>query len=282
MPQPDSHHAVRLPAPLLRAFVSHYAGFYASDLTPGTHVGAPSRHVHLIISLGAPIDILQMPHRTQRPGRFIALVCGLHDRPAVVLRGRRIELLHVFLEPAGARTLLGVPGSELASGAFELSELWGRQRSAELIERLTTAASWQDRFDVLDDAFTRAFRFVVLPAGPLRAWRTLATNTQISIDALARDVGWSRQHLAASFQAEFGVTPGTARRIFRFEHAGRLIKHARPRLADVAAACGYHDQAHMTHDWNALAGCTPRAWIATELPFIQDYELAGSDDDSQE
>jgi AraC-like DNA-binding protein len=193
-----------------------------------------------------------------------------------------LELLHVFLEPAGARPLFGVPGSELASSAFELSELWGRQRSAELIERLATAASWQDRFDVLDDVFTRALRFVVPPAGSLRAWRALGTNAQISIDDLAREVGWSRQYLTGSFKAEFGVTPATARRIFRFEHACRLIKHARPRLADVAAACGYHDQAHMTHDWNALAGCTPTAWIATELPSLQDYELAGSDDDSQD
>ncbi len=46
---------------------------------------------------------------------------------------------------------------------------------------------------------------------------------------------------------------------------------------DVAAACGYHDQPHMTREWLALVGCTPGTWIATELPFLQDYELAGSD-----
>jgi AraC-like DNA-binding protein len=282
MPEPGLHHAVRLPAPLLRAFVSHYAGFCANDVTPGTHVGVPSRHVHLIISLGAPIDILRMPHAMQRPGRFTALVCGLHDAPAVVQRGRSIELLHTFLEPIGARALLGVSGNELASRAFGLSDLWGRPRSAELVERLRDAAPWQDRFDVLDDAFTRALGAVERPARPLWAWRQLAGNCNISIDDLAHGVGWSRQHLTASFQAEFGVTPGTARRIFRFEHACRLIKRARPRLADVAAACGYHDQAHMTHDWNALAGCSPKAWIANELPFLQDYELAGSDDEREE
>jgi transcriptional regulator GlxA family with amidase domain len=75
------------------------------------------------------------------------------------------------------------------------------------------------------------------------------------------------------------VTPKTAARIFRFERACWLIKDARPRLADVAVACGYHDQAHLTRDWNAMAGCSPRAWIASQLPFIQDYELSGSDDD---
>src|SRR5262245_13026751 len=62
-----------------------------------------------------------------------------------------------------------------------------------------------------------------------------------------------------------GIGPKTAARIFRFERACRLIRDARLRLADVAAVRGYHDQPHMTREWIALAGCTPRTWIATEL-----------------
>lgn len=280
MPEPGSRYAVGLPASALRVFVSHYAGFCARDLAPGTHAGLPSRHVHLIISLGAPIEILQMPHSIQRAGRFTAFVCGLQDAPALVRRSGSVELLHVFLEPAGTRVLLGASGSELASRVFALSDLWGRRRSAELVERLSDAPSWQRRFDVLDDIFTRTLSPVKRPARLLRAWQDLAANGQRSIDDLARSIGWSRQYFTASFRLEFGVTPGTARRIFRFEHACRLIKTARPRLSDVAAASGYHDQAHMTHEWNTLAGCTPRTWIANELPFLQDYELAGCDDDA--
>jgi transcriptional regulator GlxA family with amidase domain len=65
-------------------------------------------------------------------------------------------------------------------------------------------------------------------------------------------------------------------RVMRFERARRLlVSHARPALADVAAACGYADQAHLTRDWRALAGQSPRAWLASEhLPFVQDDEVA--------
>ena len=271
---------VALPTAALRAFVSHYAGFCARDLTPVTHAGLPSRHVHLIISLDAPIEILQMPDSTQPAGRFTAIVCGLQDTPALVRRGGSVELIHVFLEPAGTRALLGASGSELASRVFSLSELWGRRRSAELVDRLSEAPSWQRRFDLLDEMFTRTRSPVERPERLLRAWQDLAANSQLPIENLARRLGWSRQHLTASFRLEFGVTPMTAKRIFRFEHACRLIKTARPRLADVAAACGYFDQAHMTHDWNILAGCAPLTWIAKELPFLQDYELSGGDDDA--
>src|SRR2546425_9715203 len=46
----------------LRSFISHYVGFCAHDVMPGIDIGLPSRHAHLIISLGSPIDVLQMPN----------------------------------------------------------------------------------------------------------------------------------------------------------------------------------------------------------------------------
>jgi AraC-like DNA-binding protein len=275
----DSSYDVRLPAPALQPFISHYAGFCAGGMTPGTHAGLPSRHAHLIISLGAPIDVLQMPNPTQRAGRFTALVCGLQDAPATVRRSSSFEGLHVFLRPSGVRAILGVTGAELASCVVDLSDLWGRS-STGLVEQLRNAATWQVRFAVLDDVFIRALIPVERPAAVVWAWRLLAaSHGRKSIEGLARSIGWSRPHLTECFRAEFGVTPKTAGRIFRFERACRLIKDARPPLADVAVACGYHDQAHMTRDWHLLAGCSPRAWIASELPFLQDYELSGSDDD---
>lgn len=41
--------------------------------------------------------------------------------------------------------------------------------------------------------------------------------------------------------------------------------------SEVAAACGYADQAHMTREWHKLTGVTPAAWLAGEhLPNVQD------------
>jgi AraC-like DNA-binding protein len=56
------------------------------------------------------------------------------------------------------------------------------------------------------------------------------------------------------------------------------MKRNPPSLAHVAFDCGYHDQAHMNREWNSLAACTLKSWIAGQLPFVQDYELAGCDD----
>jgi AraC-like DNA-binding protein len=269
---------VRPPAPPLRPFISHYAGFCARNWPPGIQRAAPSRHAHLIISLGEPIDVMRMPNPSQCPGRFTALVGGLHDAPAIVCRGTSFEGIHVFVKPHGLRAILGIPGAELAAGVFDLSEFWPRATSG-LIERLREAATWPGRFAILDEVFQRALTRVDRPPAIEWAWRQLEhSGGRRSIDGLAREIGWSRRYLSDCFRDEIGIGPKTAARIFRFERACRMIKTARPRLADVAAACGFFDQAHMTREWTALTGCSPRAWIASELPFLQDYELSDSDD----
>src|SRR5262245_65705870 len=107
--------AVARPAPALRPFISHYAGFRAEGLRPETHAGLPSRHVHLIISFVEPIELLRPPRPGQGPGRFTALVGGLHDAPALVRQTTRVHLAHIFFTPLGARAVLGVPNPELPS-----------------------------------------------------------------------------------------------------------------------------------------------------------------------
>jgi AraC-like DNA-binding protein len=279
---PSSDRAVSLPAPVLRPFISHYAGFYADGVAPGTHAGLPSRHMHLIIGLGEGreglIDVVQMPSAKQRARAFRALVSGLQEAPATVRHNGILHGLHVFLRPLAVRAILGVPGVELASCVFDLSDLWGRAADG-LIDRLKCARGWQQRFDILNEEFVRRLAPIAARREIACAWGWLAqARGSLSVESLARELRWSRRHFTERFRAEAGITPRTAARIFRFERACRLIKDERPRLAEAACECGYHDQAHMTREWNALAGCTPKSWIARELPIVQDYELAGGYD----
>lgn len=276
--QMDAHFETRLPAPILRRFISHYGGARVRGLTPGVNTTLPSRHAHLIISLDAPINVRQMSNEAPPAARFSALVSGLHDGFAMVERTCSWEGLHVFFRPLGLQAVLGATAAELACGAVALSDLCPRD-APELMERLSSTRDWQARFAILDEVLTR--RLTPAKGSPLvaYAWRQLAaSHGRSSVESLAQDTGWSRQYMADRFRAELGITPKTAARIFRFEHACGLISNLRLPLADVAAACGYADQAHMTRDWNAFTGTSPRAWIVNELPFLQDYELSGGDD----
>ncbi|MGE7059040.1 helix-turn-helix domain-containing protein [Staphylococcus hominis] len=167
------------------------------------------------------------------------------------------------------RAFFGLPAGELSGTTVGLTDL--DAPAGELRERLRTARTWADRFAHLDLVLSRLVRPVRQRAEVAWAWQRLAAGAPVA--GIAAEVGWSRQHLSARFAAEYGLTPKVVGRVMRFERANRMLRGPRrPTLTEVAAACGYTDQAHLNRDWRALCGATPTEWIATELPFVQGSE----------
>jgi len=255
--------AVRVPHPVLRPLVTRYVGYAQEAVTLDVHRGLPSRHVTLIISLEQPVRM---------PGVALqGLVGGLHTE-AVLIRQDRVQRgVHVELDPLGVRTLFGVTAAELSGQVVSLAEFG----LGELPERLAEAPGWAERFAILDDVLAARAAEPVGPAPEVgQAWRRLrGAGGLLRVTDLAVEVGWSRRHFAERFRAEVGLTPKQAARVLRFERAGGLLRSGRYDLAMVAAEAGYYDQAHLSNEWRALAGCTPRTWIAEELPFLQDSDV---------
>ena len=79
---------------------------------------------------------------------------------------------------------------------------------------------------------------------------------------LAQAAGWSRKHLAARFRDEIGIGPKAVARIVRINRAIGEARSAAVGWADIAAGCGFADQAHMTREFQALVGVSPTAWQA--------------------
>ncbi len=260
--------AVREPHPVVRPLVTRYVGYAQDDVTLAVHRGLPSRHVTLVISLEEPVRM--------RGGRFQGLVGGLHTEAVLIQQDRTQCGLQLELDPLGARTLLGVTAAELSGHVVGLGEFG----LGELPERLAALPSWAERFDLLDDVLAARAVEPRSPAPELGwAWRRLrGADGRVRVAELAGEVGWSRRHFGERFRAEVGLAPKQAARVLRFERAGQLLRGGCLDLARVAAEAGFYDQAHLSNEWRALAGCTPRTWIAEELPFLQDQEvLAGKD-----
>ena len=98
-----------------------------------------------------------------------------------------------------------------------------------------------------------------MPPAWVRAVRAHLLASPADGAALARRVGAHPAGLARAFRREFGATPGRLRDHRRLAVAlGDLIRTDLP-LAEVAAAHGYSDQAHMTRRVGAAAGWSPAA-----------------------
>jgi AraC-like DNA-binding protein len=263
-------------------------GYRMLGFEPGTHRGLPSRHLTFIVTFDAPLD-LTMPGTSVPPSSHRAMVSGLHDAPALIHHDGNQHGIHILVTPEGSRGLFRMPPSSLAGTVASLDDALG-PAGRELVDRLSLAEGWPARFAILDQVLSRqvlgdggrprsAGAIAARPREVGEAWRLLVESTgSLDVDAVAHAVGWSRRHLAERFRTEIGLPPKVLSRVLRFERAkGLLMCAARPRLADVAAACGYADQAHMTREWKALAGVSPSGWLADEkLPFVQDDEGAES------
>ena len=268
--------AVGRPAPPLRPYIGRYTGYWLDGFGPGTHQGLPSGSLTMVLTLGPPVDLTVLPDPTLAPASYDALVGGLHAVPVTISYERVQRGVQVDLTPFGARALFGLPAGELGSTVVGLDALLGR-RADQWLDRLRAAPTWATRFAVLDDVLQAALVEGPAPAAEVvQAWnRLVATGGGIEVAALASEVGWSRRHLAQKFQEELGLAPKVAGRVLRFHRARMLLgRPARPGLATVAATCGYYDQAHLTREFRELAGMSPTAWLAEQLPSVQDEVVA--------
>lgn len=271
--------ARRRPAPSLRPYVRGYDGYRLTGFAPGTHLGLPSPDLTVVLTIGAPLELARAAAPGQGPGRFGALASGLATTAVTIAHDGNQHGIQLALTPAGARVLLGVPAGALGAWVVDLEEVLGAA-ARELGERIAATGAWESRFRILDEVLGRRLaggRGEIDPR--LRhAWRRLQDPRSPGprITDLADEIGWSRRHLTSRFTAEFGVGPKEAARVIRFDRSRRLLRSPGPHvLADVAARCGFYDQAHLAREWREIAGVPPSRWLRDEqFPIVQDGDPA--------
>lgn len=88
----------------------------------------------------------------------------------------------------------------------------------------------------------------------------------IRIDALARVAGLGTRRFERLIKRLFDRTPLQLVANARAEAAARLLARSDFSLAQVAAACGYSDQAAFTRQFKVVAGTTPASYRAGRSP----------------
>lgn len=272
-------HATRPVTAGLRGYVAGVIGYAYAGAPPENHRGLPSQHLALVVSLDEPLGVAFPGEPVEK---FHVLVGGLHDTAVAVGQSANRSGVQVSLTPEGSRVLFGVPPGELSGVTLDLGDVLGAD-ARRLPDRMAMATTWPERFDVIEEYLARVARDRTTEPRPEVdwAWRRLRdTGGRVGVQQLATEVGWSRRHLTDRFQREYGLAPKVAARVLRFERSvGEVRSSVRPQLAEIATRCGYADQAHLTREWQAIAGCSPGTWIAEELPYVQDVsELPGYSD----
>ncbi len=83
---------------------------------------------------------------------------------------------------------------------------------------------------------------------------------KIRLREVAGDCDLSLGHFSRSFRQSFGVSPYQFVLKARVDAAKNLIRQHEMAMADIALACGFSDQSHMTRVFSKEVGVSPVAW----------------------
>ena len=278
--------AQRRADPRLRAYVHGYFASSSNLRMPIQERHLPSIEVPLLLNFGAPhrrLDDVSTGEWTARDGVWIV---GLHNRHQLTNAAGERHFMVVRFTPIGAHLFLGLPMHLIANEAVDLERI-DPALARVLVSRIGGAESWTDRFVAMESLIAERVADAEIPASIALAWRRLvATDGRIALGSLATELNCSHRTLIAMFRTCVGLPPKTIARLLRFNRAVRSLDRlsgtrinepaGKPYIetrqpddpvagaiqwADVAAECGYFDQAHLIKDFREFAGITPDAFL---------------------
>ena len=250
------------PHPSLACYINEYQGYAGWSPQPLLRRELPMPGIPVIANFGASFAMVD-PKTRRRAGKLGSFVAGLHNHYVLIESTGTDLCLQINLTPIGAHRFLHTPMADLTNRTIELTDILGA-KTGNLVERLATASTWAQRFDLLDTIFAARIQGAREASPEVSwAWQQLSTSQgRIRVGELTRETGWSRKRLAARFREQIGVPPKAIGRVMRFQHALELFSPDNATSAvEIAYVCGYTDQAHMINEFQALAGATPRELV---------------------
>jgi AraC-like DNA-binding protein len=244
------------PAPRFAPFVERY-WFLDGEASGTPDAIIPDGRVELIVHYGGPV---WRHRRDAGPVRQpSALLVGQMLEPVVLAPEGYTAIAAIRLRPAAARAFLGISMRELERQFVDLESIFPSVRGVR--DRLGEAREDVDRIRALEDWLQTSACRPPRPQIEGVVDVMLQSGGRAPIDALALLAGVSVRQLERQFHHDVGLRPKAFARIVRLQAALRRIREGRA-LSDVAVACGYYDQAHMTRDFRQLAAMSPGGWQA--------------------
>jgi AraC family transcriptional regulator len=113
----------------------------------------------------------------------------------------------------------------------------------------------------------------ILRPGGLSAWQAKRAleyiedklGSKMAVRDVADFVALSPSHFSRAFKQSLGSSPMAYVAARRVERAQLMMTSTRERLTDIALACGFSDQSHLTRCFRRVVGMSPGRWRRTSI-----------------
>lgn len=251
----------RRPAVALRRHIINYTGFHTAFTAPRRRLELPTGCVTLVFSFSEGLWVTRtgdLAAGRLRPAAQ-AMISGPRTVPAIGVHAGVVRGLEVNMSPQGCYRLFGVPMYHFEDAHVDLVDVLGPQ-GRYLTERLQALGSWEERFALLDEVFCARLGYGPSPAPEVVGALSALWADSRSLTRVSAVTGWSARTVRARFREQVGLSPKAMARVFRLQHALRMLAAGTP-AAHVAAVCGYHDQAHLSREAKAMTGLPPSRFV---------------------
>jgi AraC-like DNA-binding protein len=136
--------------------------------------------------------------------------------------------------------------------------------------KLLETQSIEGKFDLLESYLVRKAQTRLEPDRTVAAaLASLGSWPVVTLRDIASHLGLSHKQLLARFDCRVGLAPKFTSRLLRFRNTLNAICDApvSPDWAGLAIDCGYHDQAHLIHEFQEFASVTPAEYQRTHSEF---------------
>ena len=234
------------------------------DLPPGTvHQQQVLTHPGANVSIGHANATPGQPEPGPVEARLYGVARGLSTR---VLAGRGWTVA-ALTWPGGLGAFITGSAAELTDRVVPLGQALGTDE-AVLLRQVTAEPDEAARVALLAAALEQAVdperREPALSVAEV-ARLAESDRTVRRLGDLCERAGLGQRTLQRMFLQYAGVSPTWVIRRYRLLEAAETVREGKPvSWAEIAAALGYADQAHLTRDFRAAIGQTPAAYASAQ------------------
>ena len=253
-----------IPGPPLNSFVElfwFYDGFPARAHKKERLM--PDGSVELVINLNEDETRIYDRENLDQCARLSGgVLCGPHSSFFVIDTAEQDSVIGIHFKPGGAFPFFKLPADELQNQHVSLEDLWGPE-ARTVRERLLEAPTPEIKFQVLEECLVaqtakRMERHRAVNQA-LALFRNI--HTAPAMADVSGQIGISSRRFIQLFSNEVGLTPKLFCRVRRFQHVLQTLRNGTEfDWAEIAADCGYYDQAHFIHDFKGFSGINPTTY----------------------
>jgi AraC-like DNA-binding protein len=247
------------PSAALEAFVDAIWVVSNKGAMPSWQCIVPSGAMELVIHLqGRKLSFI---HEGRHQQIGAPLLAGAYSSSFLLDSAELDDVLGVRFRPGCARAFFPLPAGQLHNRDVALGDLYPREAD-RLLDQLVCARGAERKVSVME-------RFLL---GRKASGKELHPAVQYAVRAFqgpARaiaevrgETGLSHTRFIDVFREHVGLTPKVFCRVQRFRTAVQKLEKRQPvQWAELAADCGYFDQAHLIRDFQAFSGMTPLKFV---------------------